>query len=99
MAKQIKGTHPQTPKLGLEMCLACAGLRAFTFRRFCVFGSVQVAELKAAKNIMFSMFFPGVLKTTVKTSNSIKARLESENGIRFRFAAFQASNTQTFAVT
>ena len=97
MAKQIKGTYPQTPKLGLEMCLACA--RAFIFRRFCAFGSVQVAELKAAKNIIFSMLLPGVLKTTVKTSDSIKARLESENGIRFRCAAFQASNNQTFAVT
>ena len=78
--------------------MACAGLRAFIFRRFCAFGSVQVAELKAAKNITFSMFFPGVLKTTVKTSDSIKARLESENGFRFRFVAFQAETKHTFAV-
>ena len=68
MAKQIKGTYPQTPKLGLEMCLACAGLRAFIFTRFCAFGSVQVAELKAAKNKIVSMLFPGVLTTAVKTS-------------------------------
>ena len=34
---------------------------------FVLFGSVQVAELKAAKNSFFNVL-PGVLKTTVKTS-------------------------------
>ena len=61
-------------------------------------GLCRLQSSKLPKTSLFSMLFPGVLKTTVKTSDSIKARLESENKIRFRFAAFQASNNQTVAV-
>ena len=93
------GKYPQTPKIALEMLLACAGLRAFIFRRCCAFGPVQVSELKAAKNFMFAMCVPWCTQNHCKNQCfQNKAGLESENAIRCRFLAFQTLQKQTFVV-
>ena len=52
---------------GLELFLACAGLRAFILRRCCAFGSVQVSEPKAAKHIVVSMFVAWCIQNHCKT--------------------------------
>ena len=79
-AQQLLSKYPHTPNIGLELFLARAGLRAVIFWRFCAFGLVQISELKATKDIMFSMFVPWRTQTNQCFQTTPDSNLKTGSG-------------------